>query len=109
MNEIEVAYFPTWRRYLDIVRMGELTERELGKLYLAMMEYQFEGKEPKGMKKSLGFLWSIVREDLDYAREKYEVSVRNGRKAGRKKKVEPEETQENLAPTGINPAEPGTR
>ena len=48
MNEIEVEYFPVWRRYLPLVRNAGLAKLELADLFIAMMEYQFEGKDPEG-------------------------------------------------------------
>ena len=95
MKEIEVEYFPSWRRYLPQFRAAKLTRLELGDLYLAMNEYHFEGKEPEGFTDKLLVFWSFIRPDLDYARERYETAVRNGRKGGRKKKEKPEETTDN--------------
>ena len=95
MKEIEVEYFPTWRRYLDLIRNARLTDSELAHLYMAMMEYQFEDKEPVGFTEKTQVFWSFIRPDLDHARERYETAVKNGRKGGRKKKEKPEETAEN--------------
>ena len=95
MKEIEVEYFPTWRRYLQQVRNANLTQLELGHLYLSMMEYQFEDKEPEGFTDKLQVFWSFLRPDLDHARERYETAVRNGRKGGRKKQQKPDETADN--------------
>ena len=92
MKEIEVEYFPVWRRYLEQIRNARLTESELANLFMAMMEYQFEGKEPEGFTDKLQVFWSFFRPDLDHARERYETAVKNGRKGGRKKKEKPEET-----------------
>ena len=95
MNEIEVEYFPVWRRYLPLVRNAGLAKLELADLFIAMMEYQFEGKDPEQLSDKLQVFWSFIRPDLDHARERYETAVRNGRKGGRKKQQQPEETTDN--------------
>ena len=95
-TEIEVKYFPTWRSYLGQFRETELTHSQLGWLWLTMMEYQFENKEPEKIPKALKMAWSYIRRDLDDARRNYESRVQNGRKGGRKKNPEePKETGEN--------------
>lgn len=97
MTDIHVDYFPTWRRYLQLFREGELSNEALGALYYAMMEYQFEGTQPERLPTEAKVYWLFIQKDLDHARQKYETSVLNGRKGGRKKgKKEPEETQQNL-------------
>lgn len=96
MNEIEVEYMPIWRRYLDQLRNSGLTKREVATLLFAMMEYQFEGKEPKGLNRRVKAFWTFYRPDLDHARARYEASVKNGKKGGRKKKQSQSETQQNL-------------
>ena len=95
--EIDVAFFPFWKRYLNMFRESELTKFQSGRLLWMMMEYQFEGKEPENVPKSLKLAWSFLRKDLDDARVQYETRVQNGRKGGRPKKQpsKPEETGEN--------------
>ena len=98
-QEIDIKYFPTWRSYLGQFRETELTHSQLGWLWLTMMEYQFENKEPEKVPKALKLVWTYIRKDLDDAQRHYQTSVKNGRKGGRpKKKPEnnPEETQSNL-------------
>ena len=95
MEEIEVEYFPVWRRYLEQLRNAKLTDHELAHLFMAMLEYQFEGKEPEGFTDRVQIIWGFYRPDLDHARERYETAVRNGRKGGRKKQQKPEETTQN--------------
>lgn len=96
MDKIKVEYFPFWRKYMPQLREAGLSKWELGTLLTVMIDYQFEGKKPRRLNRRLKVIWSVVRPDLDYARERYEASVRNGKKGGRKKKTKPEETQENL-------------
>lgn len=93
MDKIDVDYLPVWRRYLDQIECADLTDTDLGTLFRAMMKYQFEGVEPEGLNNVLRVFWAFVRGDLDHARERYETSVRNGKKGGRKKK--PDATQQN--------------
>ena len=95
MDKIDVEYMPIWRRYLEQIECADLTDQELGTLFRAMMKYQFEGVEPEGLNSVLRVFWAFFRGDLDYARERYETSVKNGKKGGRKKKAKPEETQKN--------------
>ena len=96
METIEVSYLPIWSRYLELFEEVELSDRELGILLRAMMEYQFRGVVPAKFTGTLRTVWPYIRSDLDYARAKYETAVINGRKGGRKKKQkEPSETQQN--------------
>ena len=90
-NQIDVKYFPTWERYLTTFRETGLTKSQLGWLWLSMMEYQFENKEPETVPNGLKIAWSYIRKDLDDARRHYEARVQNGRKGGRKKKQEESE------------------
>lgn len=96
MKEVEVDYFPVWRRYPDLIRRGKLTKLQIADLFIAMMDYQFEGIEPEELDDGLWVLWAVIQQDLDFARKRYETSVLNGKKGGRKKKQQPEETQNNL-------------
>lgn len=95
MDNIEMDYFPFWRKYANRLDRVQLSDQDLGTLVRAMMNYHFRGIEPEGMSGMMELWWDILREDLDYARERYETSVRNGKKGGRKKK-EPDATQHNL-------------
>lgn len=103
MEIVEVAYLPVWRRYLDQFRRGNIQDQDLGALFRAMMEYQFEGVIPDHLSESLQIYWIFLQPDLDHARLQYETSVKNGKKGGRKKgatkKQEPEETQNDLSQT----------
>lgn len=95
-NSVHVKYFPTWERYLETFRETEMTDHQLGWLWRAMMEYQFENKVPEKVPAKLKLAWTYIRKDLDDARVHYEARVQNGRKGGRKKKQEePTETKNN--------------
>ena len=83
---IEVAYLPVWRRYRTMFQEAALTDAQKGKLLGYMMDYQFDGQEPQGVPRSLVMAWAFIKKDMDDARVKYEVAVRNGRKGGRPKK-----------------------
>lgn len=109
MEEIEVEYLPIWKRYLELFRRGRLSFESIGILLVAMMEYQFEGTLSVELTEDLEIFWLFIERDLDNARRKYESSVANGRKGGRKKKQEPEQTQQNPTEpneTHQNPVEP---
>lgn len=84
--DIDVKYFPFWKRYLNMFRESELTKMQTGQLLWMMMEYQFEDKEPETVPKALRMAWTFIRKDLDDARRCYEKNVKNGRKGGRKKR-----------------------
>lgn len=47
MKKIDMEYLPIWRRYLDWFQISKLSHKALGELLIAMMQYQFEGKEPE--------------------------------------------------------------
>lgn len=96
MEEIKVDYFPVWRRYRELFKRAQLTKLQYGDLFCAMIDYQFEGIEPAEFDVVLQVIWAVIQQDLDYARKRYETSVTNGRKGGRKKKKQPEETQKDL-------------
>ena len=95
MKELEIDYLPVWRKYRDLFMKCRLTKEQKGDLLDAMMDYQFEGIEPPEFDGVLLGVWSVIQQDLDFARKRYETSVENGRKGGRKKK-KPAETQNNL-------------
>ena len=103
MDESGVKYFPFWIRYLQMFRDCGLTKSQSGQLLWMMMEYQFEGKEPEVVPKTLKTAWAWIRKDLDDARKHYEVRIQNGRKGGRKKNreepAEPERHREEPAAT----------
>lgn len=84
MNEHKVAYFPMWERYLELFRKTGLTHSQIGTLICAMMEYQFEGKEPEKLSKLLSSCWLFLQKDLDDAKKKYMQSVNNGKKGAKK-------------------------
>ena len=95
MMNPEIDYLPIWRKYRDLFNKCRLTKEQRGELLDAMMDYQFEGIEPLEFEGVLLGVWSVIQQDLDFARKRYETSVENGRKGGRKKK-QPAQTQKNL-------------
>ena len=101
--EIEIKYLPVWRRYLDMLRNTGLRKARIGLLFIMMMEYHFEGKEPRWVPWSLRSVWVCIRKDLDDARHCYEKNVKNGRKGGRKKKNDRDHPAENPEKTQKNP------
>ena len=95
MNEVNVEFFPVWRKYPALFNRARLTKEQRGELLDAMMAYQFDGVEPEEFDIPLQVIWAVVQQDLDFARKRYENSVRNGKKGGRPKKEQPKETQQN--------------
>lgn len=95
MDNIEVEYFPFWRRYQEKIESANFSNEDLGMLTRAMINYQFRGEEPQELTVPVQIFWFFVRSDLDHARERYETAVINGRKGGRKKKAKPTETENN--------------
>ena len=108
MCEKSVSYIPVWERYYDKFMEAGLTSTDVGELVLAMMGYQFRGKEPTELTGVTKIFWMFIVEDLNRAKLQYVTSVNNGKKGGRpKKKVEkPEENPEETQP---NPEKPITR
>lgn len=104
-NSASVKYFPTWEGYLETFRETEMTDHQLGWLWRTMMEYQFENKVPEKVPLNLKIAWTYIRKDLDDARRKYETSIKNGKKGGRKKKQETVENPEEPEKTQDNPEE----
>ena len=102
-EQIEVSYFPFWKRYAEMIKETQLTDAQLGKLIRMMIDYQFRGELPEKVPMAMRGIWLFIRKDLDDARRKYESCVCNGKKGGRKKKVKPEVSPEE--PKG-NPKEP---
>ena len=92
MMEKKGKYMPIWGRYVDMFL--ELSDKKAGMLVRAMVDYFFNDVEPELPGELVGY-WVFLKYDLNYARERYETKVRNGRKGGRPKKVCPEETESN--------------
>ena len=88
---------------MDMLRGTGISYWRIGQLFIMMMEYHFEGKEPRRVPRALRSLWVVVRKDLDDAKRCYEKNAANGSKGGRKKKQSslenlvknPEESQKN--------------
>ena len=86
MNEVNVEFFPVWRKYPALFNRARLTKEQRGELLDAMMAYQFDGVEPEEFDIPLQVIWAVVQQDLDFARKRYENSVRNGKKVADRRK-----------------------
>lgn len=73
-----------------------LADEDRLKLYDAMMDYAFSGKEPEGLSPLLNGYFSLLRPNLDSSLRHYAAAAENGKRGGRPRKSEgenPEETQ----------------
>ena len=103
MEEQRVTYMPIWEKHLNMFEEIGLEDAQRGRLITMMMEYHFRGEQPEELEPELKAIWFFLRQDLDAARRQYIQAVENGKKGGRKKKAEPEETQKNPEVTQKNP------
>lgn len=108
MSEKSVSYIPIWERYQEKFYEAGLTNEDLGALLRAMMDYQFQGKEPTELSGVTKIFWMFIIEDLNRAKLQYTIAVKNGKKGGRPKK-NVEEPTENQEETQQNPEKPITR
>lgn len=80
-------YVKLWMSYEAYFQ--PLSEDEVGRLVLAMIEYKLSGKEP-ALKGNERFTWPAIKRDIDVAtaaqEEAAEQSRENGRKGGRPRK-----------------------
>ena len=93
MENKRMDYAPSWIRYLPMIRRAKLTREQMGDLWLAMLEYQAEDKEPEELDQVCEIFWCVILEDLKRARLKYEQAVEKGKKGGRPSK-KPEKAEE---------------
>ena len=103
MNEKESTVF--YKSFFDAIK--NIPQEEQLQVYNAIFEYSFYEKTPKlndGIAKAL---FTIMKPNIDSANARYRASVENGRKGGRPKKENLEETQqkpkENLEETQTKP------
>ena len=103
MNEKESTVF--YKSFFDAIK--NIPQEEQLQVYNAIFEYSFYEKTPKlndGIAKAL---FTIMKPNIDSANARYRASVENGRKGGRPKKENLEETQqkpkENLKETQTKP------
>ena len=90
MNEKESTVF--YKSFFDAIK--NIPQEEQLQVYNAIFEYSFYEKTPKlndGIAKAL---FTIMKPNIDSANARYRASVENGRKGGRPKKENLEETQQ---------------
>lgn len=88
------AYFPLFfDQYLSLCT--NLSDDETGRLFRAMLMYAKEGIE-LGLGDREGVVWPLIRRDIDSSKQAYqrrcEINAANGRKGGRRRLEEAEET-----------------
>ena len=96
MEKKRMDYAPLWVRYRPMLK-DRLSNAQLGKLTMAILDYQAEGIEPEDLDSVVSVFWMFIREDLIRAQLKYDQAVENGKKGGRPRKnaPKPEETPDN--------------
>lgn len=92
-----MKYLKVWTDFKNV--LAPLNDAEIGRLFLAMLNYAATGEEPSGFEGNEVFLWAVAKRDIDTMSEKAETFRANGLKGGRPKtkqnQTEPEETEQN--------------
>lgn len=84
MMEKKGKYLAVWGRYYGLFREENLTYSEVGRLFCAMLDYQFCGQEPENLPPKLKGYWFFLKLDMENAQSSYEAKVESGRKGGRR-------------------------
>lgn len=88
-----MKYLKVWVDFLPV--LSTLNDAEVGRLFIAMLNYAATGEEPAEFQGNERFLWAVAKRDIDVAAERDEKFRQNGMKGGRPKKEEPTETKRN--------------
>ena len=93
-----MKYLKVWTDFVNV--LDPLNDDEVGRLFLAMLNYAATGEEPSGFAGNERFLWQVAKRDIDVAAERAETLRQNGARGGRPPKSkdvlpEAEETKEN--------------
>jgi hypothetical protein len=92
-----MKYLKVWTDFISI--LSPLNDDEIGRLFVAMLNYAATGAEPRDFAGNEVFLWAVAKRDIDMMVEKSETLRQNGSKGGRPKtkenQIEPNETKEN--------------
>ena len=92
--------FVFYKSFYEAIK--NVPEEEQLKLYKAICEYSFEGKDilPEGIAKAM---FILIKPNLDSANARYEASVENGKKGGRPKKETQQKPKQNPDETQTEP------
>jgi hypothetical protein len=92
-----VKYLKVWTNFREVI--SSLTDAEIGRLFLAMLDYVETGEELQEFIGNERFLWAAAKRDIDMTNAKQDILRQNGLKGGRPKskenQSEPNETNEN--------------
>ena len=92
-----MKYLKVWTNFREVI--SSLTDAEIGRLFLAMLDYVETGEEPQEFTGNERFLWAAAKRDIDMTNAKQEILRQNGLKGGRPKskenQSEPDESKEN--------------
>ena len=92
-----MKYLKVWTDFADI--LAPLNDSEVGRLFLAMLNYARTGEEPESFTGNESFLWAVAKRDIDITAEKAETLRQNGSRGGRPRtkdnQEKPNETKDN--------------
>lgn len=78
-----MKYLKVWTDFVKV--LDPLEDDEVGRLFLAMLNYAATGQEPGDFMGNESFLWAVAKRDIDTMWEKDEKLRQNGMKGGRPK------------------------
>ena len=89
-----MKYLKVWTDFVKV--LDPLEDDEVGRLFLAMLNYAATGQEPGDFMGNESFLWAVAKRDIDTMQEKDEKLRQNGMKGGRPK-TKGNQTEPNIA------------
>lgn len=75
-----MKYLKVWTDFVDV--LAPLSDDEIGRLFVAMLNYAKTGEEPSDFPGNEAFLWAVAKRDIDTMFEKDEKLRQNGQKGG---------------------------
>lgn len=78
-----MKYLKVWTDFVNV--LAPLSDDEIGRLFVAMLNYAKTGEEPSDFPGNESFLWAVAKRDIDTMTEKDEKLRQNGMKGGRPK------------------------
>lgn len=75
-----MKYLKVWTDFDKV--LAPLSDAEIGRLFLAMLQYAGTGEEPSEFAGNEAFLWAVAKRDIDMMSEKDEKLRQNGSKGG---------------------------